>query len=333
MKDYKIFAKLSLLSLSLLAICSCGSSQTTSEEKTTSLITSSTTSEEPRDVKVILMCGQSNMEGKSFVYCLQEKVSEEKFLEYSNGYESPKIAYRLSLASTRKKFGNTSFNGFPGLGFGPELGLAEYLNEVGLEKDVYLIKHAYGGTGIHPNTSSHTWTPPSYKDGTKTGDLFLDLIEFVHQEFQELEKKNLKPSIAGFLWMQGEADADHIDATNDYKELESKMFDDFEKAFEQYLPNEHMPCIDAAISNGINGKTGKATWPYHVQVNNAKKEIAEENPSYRFYIDTNAEGLRCDQERSNSSTDIDYAHYDSLSMLKLGRLYGEVIHENGLLDY
>lgn len=343
MKLFSSLSKTLFLSISVFALSCCGSTPTssvlstsseesTSEQPSTVTTSKTSSSKKPRNAKVVIMCGQSNMEGKSYTYALQEKVSKEKFAEYSEGYTYPKMCYKDSGGrASRDNFGNTTFAGCPTNGFGPEVGFGEYLNENYLEEDVYIIKYAWGDTSIYPGIKTHNWTPPSWNEGTQIGDCYQNCVDYVNRQMQKLIDKNINAKIVGFLWMQGEADAWDGKASANYKAIERMMFDDFEKDFKEYLAFDRLHVVDAAIWSGVNGRTGTPQWANHTIVNKAKKDIAEEDNEYRHYLDSNEHGLTCTQERSCETTDIDYAHFDSLSMIELGRLFAETLELTGAL--
>ena len=69
--------------------------------------------------------------------------------------------------------------------------------------------------------------------------------------------------------------------------------------------------IDAAISNS-------GFWASSFMVNYCKLKYSQESP-LNYYIETNAHGMTTLYENN------DLAHYDSNSMLLLGRLYGQMI--------
>ena len=63
---------------------------------------------------------------------------------------------------------------------------------------------------------------------------------------------------------------------------------------------------------------------YPQAINKAKKDYSETS-SLNYFIDTNALGITTRNEPEGS---IDYAHYDSLSMVKLGQEFGKIITDN-----
>ena len=61
-------------------------------------------------------------------------------------------------------------------------------------------------------------------------------------------------------------------------------------------------------------------WLYPKAINKGKKKFANES-SLNYLIDTNALGITTRTEPEGS---VDYAHYDSLSMVKLGQEFGKI---------
>ena len=115
-------------------------------------VSSSSKEDIPGRVQVVILLGQSNMEGHSYVQYLPKTMGEEKAREYASGYSNVSIAYACSIAN------NTSGGQFvpvkTGQGkdisrFGPEVGIAETLSQANLDEDVFLIKFAQGATSLY----------------------------------------------------------------------------------------------------------------------------------------------------------------------------------------
>jgi hypothetical protein len=265
-------------------------------------------------VKVILLSGQSNATGASMTGCLKENVSSRKWDEYTNGYSNVKILhFNGSTGDGSDKLTNGSDNMFVdtvvGQGhqtyqFGPELGLAEYLSETYPDETFYIIKYALGGVSM-----------AGYYN-------LIDNKDFCHERFKEiidqgldlLVAEGLDPKIVAFLWMQGESDCGTLPAAYNYYNLQKAMVEDLRTEYADFTSVRGMAFINAAISD-------HCYWSQHLAINSMKKQYAYDSV-LNYYIDTNAEGLDTLQENN------DQAHYDSLSMIKLGRLFGEVVSQH-----
>ena len=103
-----------------------------------------------RKAKIILLGGQSNAAGCSIDEYLQMKVSQEKYSEYQNGYDNVYINYYVSGNNKSEGFVKCSTcQGESGGYFGPELGIAEKLNELYPDELFFIIKYAYSGTNLY----------------------------------------------------------------------------------------------------------------------------------------------------------------------------------------
>ena len=115
--------------------------------------------------KIILIGGQSNATGCSVGNNLAKHVSGQKYLKYVNGFSNVKILYssgansggKVNIQNQSTTFVNVKIGqGIYDTRFGPELGLASYLNEHYPNETFYIIKYAIGSTSLpgHWNPSN-----------------------------------------------------------------------------------------------------------------------------------------------------------------------------------
>lgn len=262
---------------------------------------------EGREVKVILLLGQSNATGCSLTSYLQEGVSREKYDEFAKGYESVMIHFSLDDGkySSGGTFVPVDMNCAAGEGyFGPELGMAEILSAAFPEERVLILKFTMSGYSLH-----HHWLCAGQR-----GSIYEAFMAFVNSSLEYLESKNYEPRIGAICWMQGESD------TTDFKA--SHYFDN-QSAFASYLREDLAPWaedggiffIDAGISSS------PYCLPAYPAINEAKVRFADLSPM-NLYFSTIDEGLTTLYEPAG---DPDLGHYDALSELTLGRLFGQYI--------
>ncbi len=292
--------------------------------------------------KIIIICGQSNAAGVARHSYLEKTVGKERKEKLEKGFENIRIAYHCGgLGPSEEPFrqipdrgsANVS-NGFEKLSFscgshrnkeffGPELGIAEYLSERFPEEEFYIVKHSYGGSTIGdylPNDPLANFVGDEVEDKRDiiALDSYGELRELFDDSVKDIEtEKGKSCQVVAICWMQGEAEGGcgaHFAST--YKRREETLINNFRRDYKAYAPENGI----AFISAGINDS---GVWPSHEVINNAKKEIAEEC-AVNYFIDTAAEGLSCLGEPVEGP---DIYHYDSDSMLKLGRLFGEKIEE------
>lgn len=298
-----------------LLLCSCSSTPISSSS------TSSSTSEEItyKEANVIILCGQSNAEGHTWNRMLMEK-DRDLFDKYFEANQSrTKIMHRCNAMETQNYNESRDFMSVRlGMGynferFGPEIGMTEVFDSQELNRDVFIIKYTSGGT-----TLQNDWISPSSHPAGST--LYNGMIEYVKKCLTQLEDDHYFPFIKAICWMQGESDGGYF--YNQYQKNEANFIKDVRNEFEYYLEEG-----DGKIKF-INGAISRY-WENYTIINEAKKKNVEDDALYSAYIDTVAMGLTYDTEPTNG---IDYCHYDSLSMVELGKAFAESILSFNILN-
>ena len=259
-----------------------------------------------KDARIIILAGQSNAEGISREEYLKKNVTPEQYARYEKGFDNIYIndyntTMRESGGFVKCKAGAGAMDGY----FGPELGLAEKLNELYPGETFFIIKYAFGGTDL-----CNLWRSPS--SGGETGQLYTGFIQYVKQsiEFLELKKYNVK--IEAMCWMQGESDSINEGKAIEYESNLTNFVFDIRSELGIYASQDGIAFVDAYISESI-------FWTYHRTVNAAKQAVADTSP-INTVIDTISHGLTVTKEPYEEP---DIAHYDSLSEIKLGHLFAE----------
>lgn len=279
-------------------------------QNVSSEVNSSIEDEINNKVQIVVMLGQSNMEGHTFSQYLLNSVGQEKMKEYIAGYGNVLISYEClySQNSSNGQFvpvklgqGNTPNH------FGPEVGMAEVLSSSDIQDKVYFIKFTQGGT-----TLSSQWRSPSSR---ATGQLYSEAVKYIHKQIEALENMGLYPEISAFCWMQGESDASGNGYAS-YYEYEKALIKDLRQEFLYYSNPNGIGFIDAYISDAEQ-------WTHYQEINDAKQRIAKED-DLNVVIDTISENLEYGNEPPGS---VDTNHYDSASMIKLGNLFAQKLLE------
>lgn len=289
-----------------LLLTSCASNGfASSDQSENSFSFSSEREEESEIADVIVLAGQSNCEGNSYVSYLRKGSSEEKRVRYKNGFDNTLIRFSCNRGANKS---SRFISVKEGMGvsverFGIEIGIAEELESENRAKKVYLIKYAVGGTTLYSD-----WHSPSSEFGSSS--LYDGLIGFVNESLQELESENLIPVIRAFYWMQGESDASSNNASAYYK-LEKSFIKDVRNDLSYYAPEEGIYFVDGGISDC-------SAWTNYQTINKAKMDLAAEDSNNHVYLDTIANGLSYSKEPEGNP---DIYHYDALSELKLGKLF------------
>ena len=257
--------------------------------------------------RVIILGGQSNASGCSRDDYLKMNVSPEQYAEYEGGYDNVYINFYVSGYHESQGFVKCAARQGEGGGFfGPELGLADKLNELYPDETIFIIKCAWGGTNLFEQ-----WRSPSSRG--KTGDLYSHFAAYVTESLKYLESKNYDVSVEAMCWMQGESDSFSIENATDYEENLTDFIKDIRKEFKRYASDDGIAFIDAYIADN------PMYWVYCDEVNASKRSVAEKSPMNAL-VDTLAAGLVCSGEPQPNP---DMAHYDSLSEIKLGHMFAE----------
>lgn len=255
---------------------------------------------------VILLAGQSNAAGCSRDEYLQKNVSPEQYEKYADGFDNVYINYFASATNESHAFVKCEarqgeWGGF----FGPELGLAEKLNETFPDQTFFIIKYAWGGTNLYEQ-----WRSPS--SGGEVGPLYNSFVEYTKNSLEYLTIKGYDVSIEAMCWMQGEADSMEEQHAIDYEANLSNFVSDIRTEFAPYASRDGIAFVDAYIADSY-------FWKHYIKLNQAKQAVADSSPM-NVAIDTIAHGLSITEEPADEP---DIAHYDSLSEIKLGHLFAE----------
>lgn len=257
--------------------------------------------------KVILLLGQSNATGCSLTSYLQQNVAPEEYTEFETGYPSVLINYCMDdhKYSTQGAFIPVAVDCGAGTGyFGPELGIAQTLAQAYPDEQIFILKYTMSGYSLH-----HHWLCDKQR-----GSIYEACMGFVRTYMDYLLSCNYDAKIGAICWMQGESD------TTDFK---ASRYYDNQVAFVSYLRTDLMQYaedggiyfVDAGISSS------PYCLPAYPAINEAKVHFSEQSPM-NLYFSTIDAGLTTLYEPVGNP---DLGHYDALSELQLGRMFGERI--------
>lgn len=251
-------------------------------------------------IKIILLAGQSNMEGHDSHW---SELPQEIIDEYRQGHNNVKINYDCTYEKNYEGgVANTSNGEFVDVDFGqgrnkdllgPEVGVAAYLGKRDPNQQYYLIKSCEGSSSL-----ADQWS--------EEGSCYKTFVNDVNASIEKLKSQNVSFKITGFMWMQGEHDADPIEKASAYKGRTIGLINRINAAFKPYLPSYGISLIDAGI-------TTDGMWHFADIINTAKKEVVASSNKYRYVADS--ETLM--KEGPN------YYHYTPRSYLRLGERFAE----------
>lgn len=258
-------------------------------------------------VKVILLLGQSNATGCSLTSYLQQGIPAEEYEACAKGFNSVLINFSMDdqKYSSHGAFVPVDLNCGAGEGyFGPEVGMAEVLSKAYPDEMVLILKFSMSGYSLH-----HHWLCAGQR-----GSIYEACLSFVQNSMDYLKSKNYDARIGAVCWMQGESD------TTDFK---ASHYLDNQTAFAAYLREDlsawaedgGIYFIDAGISSSPYCE------PAYPAINEAKVRFSELSP-LNLYFSTIDAGFTTLYEPVEEP---DLGHYDALSELELGRLFGQHI--------
>lgn len=262
---------------------------------------------EGKKAKVILLLGQSNASGSSGNAYLEKALGKEQYARYVQGFESVWINYCIDdhNATSEGDFVKVDMtcgasDGF----FGPEVGMAEVLSEAYPNETVFILKYTMSGYSLH-----HHWLRQQQR-----GSIYNACILFVRTYMDFLRQKDYDATIGAICWMQGESDTTHFKASK-YFENQKALVSYFREDLAPYEEKGGIWFIDAGISNSPYCE------PCYPQINEAKKRFSELS-QMNLYFSTIDAGLTVHKEPEG---DPDWGHYDAMSELELGRLFGQYV--------
>lgn len=308
--------KILILFLLLMLTCSCESTTEKPDEDidysinmdTNFIINDCLEDGENKKAKVIVLLGQSNASGCSFNSYLEKNAKQEDFERYQNRFENILINYSIDNKNytSNGEFKKVDLtNGVKEGYFGPEVGMADVLSKNFKDETIFILKFTMSGYSLN-----HHWLNKYEKF-----DIYNACILFLETYLNYLLSKNYDINLDAICFMQGESDTTEFKASRYYNNL-IKFTTYLRDDLDEYNDNE-IYFIDAGISNSPYCE------PSYREINKAKEDFAKLSP-YNIYFPTIEEGLTTLYEPYENP---DLGHYDALSMIKLGELFGKKLLE------
>lgn len=258
------------------------------------------------EARVIILAGQSNAEGISQAEYLKKNTTPEQYAKYEAGFDNVYINSFSTIQNEASGFVKCKLgHGVTDAFFGPELGLAEKLNELYPDETFFIIKYAWGGTDL-----CNLWRSPS--SGGQVGQLYTGFIQYVKNSIKFLDIKNYDVKIEALCWMQGESDSVDLSSALEYESNLTNFISDVRFELGNWGSQDGVSFVDAYISDS-------EYWTHYEAVNSAKQAVADLSPM-NAVINTISHGLTFSCEPFGEP---DLAHYDALSEIKLGHLFAE----------
>jgi len=256
---------------------------------------------------VVMLYGQSNADGVSYNEYLA-KTFPEVYVEYTPGFDDVLINFYNDGGNNSSGYAFTKCAlgcGCALTTYGPEMGIAETLHYSyqGTDTQSFIIKWTWGGTFLH-----NQWL----NGNRERGDLYNSAMDFTLKCLSLIKSKGYSIAEYDICWMQGESDACKFSKWETYYKDTVAFVSLLRHDLASY--SDKIAFIDAEINE-------EGMWPHAEAINKAKREFAGES-TLNSYVDTN-DMLLTSQHEPEGNPDV--AHYDSLSMVALGRKFGEMV--------
>lgn len=297
----------------LLLTCSCKTNTSTSLNSSIDYSINMDTNFEINDclndgnnqkAKVIVLLGQSNASGCTYNNYLEMNTSNEEYERYQNGFNNVLINYSIDNRSytTNGEFKKVDLTcGVKEGRFGPELGMSDVLSKEFKDETIFILKFTMSGYSLN-----HHWL-----NNYERFDIYNACLIFLETYLDYLISKNYDINLDAICFMQGESDTTEYKASRYYNNL-IKFTNYLRSDLDKYNDDE-IYFIDAGISDSPYCE------PSYPDINKAKEDFSKLSP-YNIYFPTIENGLTTMNEPYENP---DLGHYDSLSMIRLGELFGE----------
>ena len=276
--------------------------------KPANVLASKVKKEDSKDVHVVLLAGQSNMQGAGNFDELDaseieriEKVSSRVSLSF-NGKTAQPMSWFKNKPTEKYNFTKR---------FGPELFIGLTLAEANPDQKFLLIKRSQGGTALY-GAWNPNWTAEKAKAVEKPKKQNIQLynkhIEDIRTNLKALETQDKSYRIIGLAWMQGENDAAReISATTYEANLKTLI-----KSYRDEFNVAEMPFVIGQI----NSRYGKFRKQGPSMVRQAMEDVAAS--------DKNAEVIKTttDESWSDYPKHSDNVHYNAEGQRRLGMMFG-----------
>lgn len=231
-------------------------------------------------ILIIILAGQSNMDGRADKKDLPEDLAVPQsdvrfFYRDSWTFLQPGSSWRVKQPEL----------------FGPEISFGRAMADRHPEQKFALVKHAKGGTSL-----ADEWNPAG-------GVHYKILFDRIRRATAELSREDLAWEVKGFVWMQGERDADFISYAAAYE----TNFVKFIEAVRRELEQPELPFVF--------GQIHAPTYKFRTQVREAQAKVARAVKNSRM--------VRTDDLPMQN----DQTHYDANGFVMLGRRFADALYE------
>lgn len=248
--------------------------------------------EEP--IRVYVFAGQSNMVGKDTLASDLLRIAPAAMVpSRSVQFWGPISDYPTSWGPLRAP--TEIVQPRTHQGFGPEIGAGPMLAHLHADSTIAIVKFAASGTSLYRD-----WNPG------RPDDLYAQMIERVRSAIANLRSTRASAPVrlAGFFWMQGEADSEHLKSARTY----AANLEAFVASVRKDLRAPRLPFVFGRIADLRREST--VHFQYSNVVRAAQSEVANRTPN-AYMVSTDA------LERSPAQR----IHFSSRGTYELGRSF------------
>lgn len=272
-----------------------------------------------RPLQIILLAGQSNMEGagnfEKISIEMQTKLEAigDRIQIRNAGKGATPVRYTLSPY----KFEKYGFE----KSFGPEVGLAVALAERYPKQEFLFIKTTRGGTSLY-GAWAPKWTDEKADEVEKPGDkrtkaYYALHMRHVEEALVELDAKSTAYNVAAVLWLQGENDA--------AKEISARTYEiNLTSLIAQYRIDMGTPNLPFVVGQ-INSTYGRFK-PGPDMVRTAMVTVAESDPTVGIIHTTT------DRNWPKFPKHSDNVHYNTEGQLRWGAAFADRLDALGAFE-
>ena len=258
-----------------------------------------------KEAKCIILSGQSNACGGGHARFLNLHDPQEKIDEFYRGYENVQINYYshdiksdgfvpTTVGCTERSKATV----------GPEVGMAERLSEELPDEKFVILKFTMSGYSLN-----YHWL----YDGERAS-IYNSFLIFATTYINQLLDLGYGAELEAICWMQGESDTTEFKSAR-YLYNTERLVSFLREDLGSYSTDGEIYFIDAGISDS------PYCLPSYREINQAKESFSHES-ELNVYFPTIEAGLTTMNEPYGNP---DLGHYDAMSELTLGRMFGDEI--------
>lgn len=309
---------------------------------------------EEKTADIYILAGQSNavgcsnllqaVHGQNDASKTYESVIAEDDARNQSGYESVLYYGVTNVEAKTETIPSASLvpvklgQGQSAQYMGPEAGMAKVLSQTHTEDHpAVIVKYAAGGVFLGDYNGAFgnapylfteqygNWASPSIvarwkqegkKVHKKSGLMYARFLEVLGRGLESVRAQGFKPVVKGYIWMQGESDAEHKELSEVYGENLKALIGDMRSDVAELTEDENaenMPFVVGKITPTYNGYT---RWVQTLRA--GQDQTARELP---FVYTVETDDLPVVDMKTHETLGSDVCHFNAGDMYTLGQRF------------